>query len=72
MFSLLSNFMVHFVHTMNNLLSSSPPFSVGATAAICFRESGDTLGMDSEHDIEEEEREKPYMKRPLSAWRVWQ
>ena len=44
--------------------------AIGATAAICFRESGDTLGMESEHDVDEEEKEKPYMRRPLCAWRV--
>ena len=44
--------------------------AIGATAAICFRESGDTLGMESEHDVDEEEKEKPYMRRPLCAWRT--
>ena len=44
--------------------------AIGATAAICFRESGDSLGMESEHDVDEEEKEKPYMRRPLCAWRV--
>jgi len=44
--------------------------AIGATAAICFRESGDTLGMESEHDVDDEEKEKPYMRRPLCAWRV--
>ena len=44
--------------------------AIGATAAICFRESGDSLGMESEHDVDEEEKMKPYMRRPLCAWRV--
>ena len=44
--------------------------AIGATAAICFRESGDSLGMESEHDVDEEEKKKPYMRRPLCAWRV--
>ena len=44
--------------------------AIGATAAICFRESGDSLGMESEHDVDGEEKEKPYMRRPLCAWRV--
>lgn len=43
--------------------------AIGATAAIVFRESSDTLGIESEEADEIEE--KPYTKRPLCAWRSW-
>jgi len=43
--------------------------AIGATAAIVFRESSDTLGIESEHNDDEDE--KDYSKRPLCAWRMW-
>ena len=43
--------------------------AIGATAAIVFRESSDTLGIESEHDDGEDGQD--YMKRPLCAWRSW-
>ena len=43
--------------------------AIGATAAIVSRESSDTLGIESEHNDDEDE--KDYSKRPLCAWRMW-
>ena len=43
--------------------------AIGATAAIVLRESSDTLGIVSEHNDDEDE--KDYSKRPLCAWRMW-
>lgn len=43
--------------------------AIGATAVIVFREESDTLGIESEHDDEDDT--KYYTKRPLCAWRSW-
>lgn len=47
--------------------------AIGATAAIVFRESSDTLGIESEHDADGDgcEDGKDHTKRPLCAWRSW-
>lgn len=43
--------------------------AIGVTAAIVFREDNDTIGIESEH--EENDEGKVYTKRPLCAWRSW-
>eukprot|EP00985_Skeletonema_marinoi_P006915 scaffold3024_cov115-Skeletonema_marinoi.AAC.1 len=43
--------------------------AIGVTAAIVFREDNDTIGIESEH--EENDEGKDYTKRPLCAWRSW-
>ncbi|KAL7554845.1 hypothetical protein ACHAWF_018384 [Thalassiosira exigua] len=43
--------------------------AIGVTAAIVFREASDTLGIESER--EDDEDEKNYTKRPLCSWKSW-
>ncbi len=44
--------------------------AIGVTAAIVFREDNDTIGIESEHQDDDEDG-KNYTKRPLCAWSSW-